>query len=252
MRRALIAGNWKMHLLRHEAEVLIGEILAGLARVPAERELLIIPPYTLLAALGPSVRGTRLALAAQDLHWEPAGAYTSGISGAMVRDAGCQYVLVGHSERRDQFGDTGVVLAKKLRAALECGLRPLFCVGEHLAEREAGRTEEVLERQFIEVLTGLSTEEMADVTLAYEPVWAIGTGRTATPEIAQAAHSQLRSMVAREFGSAAADGVRILYGGSVKPENAGLLLAQGDIDGALVGGASLKAESFLGIAAAAR
>lgn len=250
MRSVLIAGNWKMNLLREEAASLVGALLAGLATVPPERELLILPPYTLLIPVAARIGGTRLQLGGQDLHGEAGGAYTSGISGVMLRDAGCAYVLVGHSERRDHFGDTGEVLARKLRAALESGLRPIYCLGEHLAEREQGRTEEILRRQFAEALTGLAAEETDRVTLAYEPVWAIGTGRTATPVIAQEAHALLRSLIHAEFGARAAEGARILYGGSVKPENAGALFSQPDVDGALVGGASLDAGSFLGIARA--
>jgi len=246
----LIAGNWKMNLLREEAVNLVKGILSGAGGIPVERELLILPPYTLLAPVAAVTRGTRLGLGAQDLHWERSGPYTSGISGAMLRDAGCDHVLVGHSERRDHFGDRGEVLQKKLRAALAAGLRPIFCVGEHLDDRESGRTAAVLGEQFDEVLISLSAEEIARVTLAYEPVWAIGTGRTATPETAQAAHALLRTWVARHWGADIAAAVRILYGGSATPENAPALLQQPDLDGLLVGGASLGSESFLGIARA--
>jgi triosephosphate isomerase (TIM) len=251
MRTALIAGNWKMHMLREEGSALTSRIVVGLAAVPSSREVLIIPPYTLLVPLAAALRGTRLQLGAQDLHWEPSGAYTSGISGPMLRDAGCSHVLVGHSERRGHFGDHGVILWKKLRAALDAGLRPIYCMGEDLADREAGRTEAVLGAQFAEALEALSSEQVALLTLAYEPVWAIGTGRTATSKTAQAAHAWLRARVASAYGDAAAGGTRILYGGSVKPENAGELLREPDVDGLLIGGASLKAESFLAIAAAA-
>lgn len=251
MRRWLIAGNWKMHLLREEALLLVRAILDGAAAVPADRDLLILPPYTLLTLLSHELSGTRVQLGAQDLHWESHGAYTSGISGPMLRDSGCRYVLVGHSERRDHFGDTGEILARKLRAALRAGLAPIYCVGEHLEDREAGQTEQVLACQFGEVLAGLDSEAMSAVSLAYEPVWAIGTGRTATPQIAEDAHRLLRELAAREFGDEIAGALRILYGGSVKSENAAALLAQSDIDGALVGGASLTAKSFLGIASAA-
>jgi triosephosphate isomerase len=251
MRRLLIAGNWKMHLLREEAAQLVAGIRAGLPAVPAERDLLLIPPYTLLAAVAAQLRGeARVALGGQDLHWEASGAFTSGISAAMLRDAGCDYVLVGHSERRDHFGDDADRLARKLRAALGSRLAPIYCIGEHLEQRESGRTAAILEQQLGEVLSGLSAEETRRVVLAYEPVWAIGTGQTATPEIAQTVHAGLRSWLGDQFGDAVAQATRILYGGSVKPGNAAELLAQPDIDGALVGGASLLAESFLGIAAA--
>ncbi len=251
MRPALIAGNWKMHLLRQEAEAHVSTLRSGLARVPAGRELLIIPPFTLLVSLAECLQGTGIALGGQDLHWESSGAFTSGISGPMLRDAGCTYVLVGHSERRDHFGDRGEVLRRKLRAALAARLRPIYCMGEHLAEREAGQTAALLGTQFDEVLGGLSCAEMAEVELAYEPVWAIGTGRTATPELAQDAHALLRGQLRAEFGSDTASACRILYGGSVKPENASGLLSMRDVDGLLVGGASLSADSFLGIAGAA-
>ncbi|MCK4412760.1 MAG: triose-phosphate isomerase [Candidatus Eisenbacteria sp.] len=250
MRPLLIAGNWKMHMLREEGQALVAGILAGAAQVPAERELLILPPFTLLVELGARVAGSRVDLGAQDLHWEESGAFTSGISGPMLRDAGCRYVLVGHSERREHFGDSGVVLWNKVRGALKAGLRPIYCLGENLDQREADRTADVLAAQFNEALPGLSREEMAQVTLAYEPVWAIGTGRTATPEIAQEAHRLLRRRLSEGFGEEVAARVRILYGGSVKSENAVGLLALPDIDGALVGGASLRVESFLGIATA--
>ncbi|MBD3236149.1 MAG: triose-phosphate isomerase [Candidatus Eisenbacteria bacterium] len=251
MRTTLIAGNWKMHLLSEEARQLVRGILAGLARVPSERELLLIPPYVWLMPVAAQLRETsRVKLGGQDVHWEGEGAFTSAISASMLRDAGCEYVLVGHSERRHVFGDDARTLARKLRAALAGGLQAIYCVGEQLAQREAQETEAVLDRQLQEVLGGLGTEEMQRLTLAYEPVWAIGTGRTATPEIAQQAHAHLRRRLAEEFGEAVASQVRILYGGSVKPDNAAELLAQTDIDGALVGGASLAAESFLGIAMA--
>lgn len=251
MRRFLIAGNWKMHMVREDGLALVDEILAGAKPMADDLDFLIAPPYTLLSSVAERLGGSRIALGAQDLHWEASGAFTSGISAAMLRDVGCTSVLVGHSERRDHFGDTGEILARKLRAALGAGLAPIFCVGEHLEEREAGRTNTLLKRQCDEVLAGLSPGETSRVTLAYEPVWAIGTGKTATPEIAQETHVFLRGLIAAEFGEATAGELRILYGGSVKPENAADLLAQPDIDGALIGGACLKGASFLGIARAA-
>ncbi len=239
-----------MHLVRAEGMELVDAILEGSVGMPADRELLVIPSFTLLHTIAERIGKRALGLGAQDLHWEASGAYTSGVSAAMLRDAGCEWVLVGHSERRDHFGDSGEVLGRKLRAALAALLRPIYCVGEHLEEREQGRTHELLDRQFHDVLDGLAPAEMQRVVLAYEPVWAIGTGRTATPEIAQETHGFLRSLVASAYGQGVAAETRILYGGSVKPENASELLGQPDVDGALIGGASLMAESFLGIAQA--
>ncbi|MFH1143482.1 MAG: triose-phosphate isomerase [Candidatus Eisenbacteria bacterium] len=250
MRTTLIAGNWKMHMLRSEAMALVDGILSGSGGLPRGRELLLLPPFTLLAAVGERLKGSPIFLGGQDLHWEASGAYTSAISGPMLRDAGCSHVLIGHSERRLHFGDSGIILWSKLRAALATGLAPIYCVGESLEQREGEKTRDVLEAQFQEALPGLSREQMLKVSLAYEPVWAIGTGRTATPGIAQEVHAILRARLAESFGAEVAGGVRILYGGSVKPDNAAALLAQPDIDGALVGGASLKAEGFLGIAGA--
>jgi len=250
MRTPLIAGNWKMNLLRDEAFALVDGLRAGWSEVPPGREMLILPPYTLLAPLAARLQGGPLLLGGQDLHWETSGAYTSGISGPMLRDAGCTHVLVGHSERRQHFGDCGTVLWNKLRAALRADLAPVYCVGESLAEREAGRTEEVLTAQFHEALPGLSREQMLRTALAYEPVWAIGTGRTATPDIAQQVHAFLRARLVESFGAQTAAAVRILYGGSVKPDNAAALLERPDVDGVLVGGASLNAKGFLEIAGA--
>ncbi len=250
MRRQLIAGNWKMNLGRAEGLALAQAVVSGAESVGPDRDLLLIPPFTLLALVAEKLRGSRILLGAQDLHWETSGAFTSGVSGPMLVDAGCQYVLVGHSERRDLFGDTGEILARKLRAALSAGLRAIFCVGEHLDERERGETAAVLSRQMREVLAGLDASHWTQVSVAYEPVWAIGTGRTATPETAQEAHAHLRREVASVAGAQVAQSLRILYGGSVKAGNAGSLLARPDVDGALVGGASLAADSFLGIARA--
>ncbi len=250
MRRPLIAGNWKMNLLRDQGLALADAVQAGAARVSANRDLLLIPPCTLLALVAERLRGGPVALGAQDLHEQPSGAFTGAVSGPMLRDVGCRYVLVGHSERRDVFGEKGELLSRKLRAALAASLEPIYCVGEHLDERERGQTRAVLTRQIHEGLAGLEPEQWAHVTLAYEPVWAIGTGRTATPAMAQEAQAHLRGQVAALAGAPAAGELRILYGGSVKPDNAADLLGQPDVDGALVGGASLQAASFLAIAGA--
>ncbi len=250
MRRRLIAGNWKMHKLIGEGLDLLLEIRTGADSVPEDRDLAVFPPYPHLVPAAKTLRGSRIALGGQDLHWEGQGAYTSAVSGPMLRDAGCTHVLVGHSERRSHFGDDGRILARKLRAALAAGLAPVYCVGESLEDREAGRTEQVLATQFAEVLKGLGTDALAHLTLAYEPVWAIGTGKTATPEIAQEAHAHLRTLAGAEWGQEPAQTLRILYGGSVKPDNAATLLSQPDVDGALIGGACLEAASFLAIARA--
>jgi triosephosphate isomerase (TIM) len=251
MRKLLIAGNWKMNLVLAEAKSLTGDILSQMERFGDALDFLIIPPYTLLHPLAPAVWGTKLALGAQDLHWEPSGAFTSGISTAMLKDAGCSFVLVGHSERRDHFKDTDAALAMKLRAAIANRVTPIYCIGEHLEDREAGRTEAVLTHQFNTVLKGLAADQIQNCLLAYEPVWAIGTGKTATPEMAQETQCFIRNLLVSEFGEDTAASTRILYGGSVKPENAKELMGQPDIDGALIGGASLTADSFIGIAAAA-
>jgi len=250
MRTMMIAGNWKMNLLRADAVGFAAYCRREATSVPEGRELLLAPPYTLLAPLAAELEGTPLALAGQDLHPEASGAFTGAISGAMLRDAGCRYVLVGHSERRTLFGDDGARLHAKLRAALAQRLIPIYCVGEQLAEREGGETASRLEAQCEEVLAGLEPEAARGIVLAYEPVWAIGTGRTATPAIAEEAHRGLRDWLGRAFGRETAEWVRILYGGSVKPENAAELLGQANIDGALIGGASLQPESFLAIARA--
>jgi triosephosphate isomerase (TIM) len=251
MRTLLIAGNWKMNKLLEEGLELIDQIRTGLDSVPQDRDLAIFPPYTLLHAAAGRLAGTRIWLGAQDVHWEDEGAFTSAVSGPMVRDIGCTQVLVGHSERREHFGDDGAILARKLRAALRHGLHPVYCMGERLEDREAGSTEAVLKAQFDEVLPGIDSQHLKRLALAYEPVWAIGTGRTATPDMAQEAHRFLRTLLEREYGEDVASRLRILYGGSVKPDNAATLLSQPDVDGALIGGACLAAESFLGIARAA-
>ena len=243
-RRPLIAGNWKMYKTTGEAVALVQAILAGLR---TEREVVVAPPFTALAAVAPLLRGTALGLGAQDMHWEKEGAFTGAVPGAMLRDAGCTHVIVGHSERRQLFGDTDEGVARKAGAALAHGLVPIVCVGETLAERESSRTMEVVERQVERALRTITPQQAAGIVVAYEPVWAIGTGKVATPEQAQEVHAFIRKLVARSHGDAVAAALRILYGGSVKPDNAGALMAQPDLDGALVGGASLDAASFLKI-----
>ena len=247
-RLPLIAGNWKMYKTMAEARALAREIRLGTAG-RARPEVVLAPPYTALAAVAQELAASPIGLAAQDTFWEREGAYTGAISPLMLQDAGCRYVIVGHSERRQHFGDTNRTVNLKLKAALAAGLRLIFCLGETREEREAGQTMARVAEQLQEGLAGVAATG-ANLVVAYEPVWAIGTGLTATPDQAQEVHAFIRSRL-REILGAAAEDVRILYGGSVTPENAASLLAQPDIDGALVGGASLKAASFLAIIAAA-
>ncbi len=251
MRRPLVAGNWKMHCGPSEARRLALEIRNGLLGSRAGVDVVLCPPFVSLAAAREILQGTEVGLGAQNLYWERSGAWTGEVSGAMLHDAGCTTVLVGHSERRQHFGETNRSVQKRVRAVLDAGLRPIVCVGETLAERDAGSTERVVTTQVREGLEGLGGAEWAWVTLAYEPVWAIGTGRNATPEQAQDVHRILREQVAGLVGSEVAARMRVLYGGSVKPDNAAILLGQPDVDGALVGGASLDAKSFLAIVDAA-
>jgi triosephosphate isomerase len=245
MRRPLIAGNWKMYKTVPEAVGLATEIRNGATR--RDVDIVLGPPATALHAVVGSVKGTAIGVAAQNMHPENEGAYTGEVSPLMLKDAGCTHVILGHSERRQLFGETDEGVARKTEAAFRHGLTPIVCVGELLAERESDRTREVVERQTERALRGLDADAVARLVLAYEPVWAIGTGRTATPQQAQEVHAFIRGLVARSHGDAAAAALRILYGGSVKPDNIGALMAEADVDGALVGGASLTAASFLKI-----
>jgi triosephosphate isomerase len=221
--------------------------LAPLVQGCVHCDIIVAPPFTVLAAAVESVKGTAISIAAQDMHGEPEGAFTGEVSAAMLVDAGCRAVIIAHSERRQFFGETDESANKKVKAALAAGLTPILCVGELLAEREGGKTGEVLERQFSGGVAALTGAEFSRIILAYEPVWAIGTGRTATPEMAAEAHRFLRQQAAAIFTPERAAGLRILYGGSVKPDNIKGLMAQVEIDGALVGGASLNAEAFASI-----
>ena len=207
-------------------------------------EVVVAPPFTALSAAAKAAKGSKVAVAAQDVHWDKEGAHTGDIAPAMLVDAGCTHVIIGHSERRHDHGESDEQVNRKLKAALAAGLTPIVCVGETLAERESGRTEEVLRTQFEGSLAGLTPPDFSRIIVAYEPVWAIGTGRTATPQIAADAHGVLRELARQKFGGQEAGAVRILYGGSVKPDNVAGLMAQEEIDGALVGGASLKVDSF--------
>jgi len=242
----LIAGNWKMHKTLAEARDLAREIVQGVG--PQTRaEVVLAPPYTALSAVAAEIAGSKVKLAAQDTFWEEKGAFTGAIAPGMLADVGCTYVIVGQSERRQPFGDTEEAVNRKVHAVLAAGLKPIMCVGETLGEREAGRTFAVVETQVLNGLAGFPVSERERLVIAYEPVWAIGTGKTATPQQAQEVHNLIRNLLADTLGTAA---IRILYGGSVTPDNAAALMAEPDLDGALVGGASLKAASFLGIIAA--
>ena len=221
--------------------------LAPLVAASTHCDIIVAPPFTALAAAVEAAKGTAISIAAQDMYWEAEGAFTGEISPGMLVEAGCRAVIIAHSERRQFFGETDESANKKVKAALAAGLTPILCVGETLAEREGRRTEEVLERQFRGGTAALTGAEFSRIILAYEPVWAIGTGRTATPEMAVEAHRFLRQQAAASFSPDRAAGLRILYGGSVKPDNCKGLMAQMEIDGALVGGASLNAEAFASI-----
>ncbi len=243
MRRPLIAGNWKMYKTTGEAVTLVEEIKRGLAGAPSD--VLVAPPFTALAAAVGAAKGAPLAVAAQNMHFEKEGAFTGEVSAPMLKDLGVSHVILGHSERRQYFAETDEGVAKKTKVALDNGMTPISCVGETLAEREAGKTMEVVGRQVDAILNAVSAEEAKKVVIAYEPVWAIGTGKVATPEQAQEVHAFVRSRIAAKHGRPVADVLRVLYGGSVKPDNVKGLMALPDVDGALVGGASLKADSFL-------
>jgi len=246
-RRLFIAGNWKMYKTVPEARELARALVAGGAGKLAAVDVALCPPYPALAAVAEELAGSSIRLGAQNLHWEREGAFTGEVSAAMILALGARHVIVGHSERRLYFGETNETVNRRLRAALAAGLEPIVCVGERLEERQVGRTHEVIRDHVAGALAGVSQEEMARITIAYEPVWAIGTGVNATPEQAQEAQAFLRGLLLEKFGEAVAGATRLQYGGSVKPANAAELLACPDVDGALVGGASLQAEGFLGI-----
>lgn len=248
-RRPLVAANWKMHGQKAQADALVHALRAGLAAPPG-CDVLLCPAFVYLMQVGKALAGSSLQLGAQNVHQAEQGPFTGEVSAPMLRDIGCSHVLVGHSERRTLFGETDSTVAAKFVAAQKAGLVPVLCVGESAAEREAGSTDAVVRRQLQAILDAAGGPACANAVIAYEPVWAIGTGLTATPEQAQAVHALIRAELARQ-GCEAAGAVRILYGGSVKASNAAELFAQPDIDGALVGGASLVAEEFLAICQAA-
>ncbi len=243
MRPPLIAGNWKMNGLLGDARALAEALRAAVGQDVAP-EILVCPPFLALAAVAEILKGTKIQVGAQNMHWEAKGAFTGELSPAMLKEAGATHVLLGHSERRHIMGETHEHINKKAKAALASGLVPIVCVGELLEERNCGDTHNVIDRQMQKGLDGLSAADMARVVVAYEPVWAIGTGKTASPRQAADVHHFIRKTAAKKWGEATADALRILYGGSVTPENVKDLMAEADIDGALVGGASLKADSF--------
>jgi len=245
-RTPLLAGNWKMWGTRSEAAALSTALTAVVGRTPG-REVMIAPPFTALDVVRSVIDGSAIQLGAQNLHWEAKGAFTGEISASMLVEAGCTYVIIGHSERRQLFGETNETVNKRLHAALAAGLTPVVCVGETLQERDADATVEVVERQVVAGLAGIAPAQLVKSVIAYEPVWAIGTGKTATPTQAQQVHRTIRDQLAKLADQATADRVRILYGGSVKPDNIDILMAEPDVDGALVGGASLVAEQFIRI-----
>jgi triosephosphate isomerase len=246
MRIPFLAANWKMYKTAHEAIAYVREF-GSLVKDLGSVEIVLAAPFTAIAAAAEAARNTDIGISAQDVYFEREGAFTGEISASMLKDAGAEYAIVGHSERRRLFGDTDEWVNRKTRAAIAGGLTPIVCIGETLAEREAGHTLAVLDRQIKAGFDGVSGDEVADLVIAYEPVWAIGTGKNATPAEAGEAHAHIRNRLRGWFGAGAADKCRILYGGSVKPDNIQDLIALPDVDGALVGGASLDVKSFFGI-----
>ena len=252
MRRFLIAGNWKMNLTRGPAVELASAVAAAVPPHQKAVEVVVAPPFPYLLSVAEAIRQSGVALSAQNVYYEEPGAFTGEVAVEMLLDVGCRYVILGHSERRHLMGETDELINRKVAAAVGKGLRAIFCVGETLAQREDGRTEHVLDGQMERGLAGRNADDLKQIVIAYEPVWAIGTGKTATPEQAESAHAHLRKWLSGRYNSAVSEDMRILYGGSVKPDNAAALLKQPNVDGALVGGASLKADQFLAIIEAGR
>lgn len=246
-RTPIVAGNWKMHNNTADTRNLVKELIQKGKNLWGKSEVIIAPPFTSLASAIEEARGTKIQVSGQDLFWEDKGAFTGQISGPMLKEIGCSHVIIGHSERRQYFGETDESVNKKIVAAIRNGLIPIFCLGETLQERESGATFEVLKRQLVEGLKSLVIDNPSRFIVAYEPVWAIGTGKTAGPEQAQEVHAFVRGELAGLWGKKVASEIRILYGGSVKPGNAHDLMECPDIDGGLIGGASLKADDFIGI-----
>ncbi|MGZ4878681.1 MAG: triose-phosphate isomerase [Candidatus Angelobacter sp.] len=246
MRKKLIAANWKMYKTPEQAKAFVSEFLPHVKQHSRD-EIVLCPPFVSIPAVVEATRGSNIAVGGQDKFWEKEGAYTGAVCAQMLHAVGCSHVIIGHSERRQYFGETDATVNRKLLAALVVGLKPIVCVGEVLQEREAGVTEDVLRRQCSVAFRDISGSAAHPIVVAYEPVWAIGTGKTATPELAGEAHRVIRAEAAEAFGANVAAKMRILYGGSVKPENATALMSHPEIDGALVGGASLDPESFAAI-----
>ena len=247
MRKSFVAGNWKMNTDVHSSVKLAQGVVSGCKDVAGSVDVAVCPPFVYLQQVGKALQSSHIALGSQDVYFEQKGAFTGEISSAMLKDVGCAYAICGHSERRHVIGETDELINKKVHAAILGGLLPILCVGELIEERKANKTAEVVTRQMKKGLAGLTPEKMSAVTIAYEPVWAIGTGLTATPQQAQEVHAMIRKLVAQMYDRKIADAIRIQYGGSVKPDNAGELMSQEDLDGLLVGGASLKAEDFVAI-----
>ncbi len=250
MRKPIVAGNWKMNKTVAEAIDLATAIKRELGECKSV-DIVLCPPFTALKSVGEAITGSHVDLGAQNMHWEKSGAFTGEVAAGMLRELFCHYVILGHSERRSYFGETDEIVNKKTKSALASNLKPIVCVGETLAEREAGRTEDVITTQVKGSLAGLSPKELTDCIIAYEPVWAIGTGKTATPEMAQDVHALIRKLLRELADDTVAQAVRIQYGGSMKPSNAKELMAMPDIDGGLIGGAALEARSFAEIVRAA-
>ena len=247
MRRKVIAGNWKMNNDLKETQNLLSKLSSGLSMDNLNCDVIVCPPFTSLFEAYSLLKDTKIKIGAQNMYFESSGAFTGEISANMLIGIGCEYVILGHSERRSIFGETDELINKKIKKAIESGLKPIFCVGELLEEREGGITEKIIEKQIKSGLNGISSEEMSKLIIAYEPVWAIGTGKTASPAQAQEVHQFIRSLIDEKYGASISNNIIIQYGGSVNANNASELLFQKDIDGALVGGASLKADSFIGI-----
>ena len=247
MRKTIIAGNWKMNNDLKESEKLIVDLKNLLQNEKPNCDVVVCPPYTSLSEASKLLKGSQIKLGAQNMHFEENGAFTGEVSASMLKSIGCEYVILGHSERRHIFGESNEMINKKIKKALSAGLKPIFCVGELLEERENGTTNDVVKKQILKGLAEISADDMKNIIVAYEPVWAIGTGKTASPAQAQEVHEFIRDLIEITYSLEIANDLVIQYGGSVKPDNAKELISQKDIDGALVGGACLKADSFVGI-----